>query len=447
MAIRRVNSINLEEYDTGTGTGTGSGIGGGTTSGQGDDATQFANNTFTNTFIFKISSNEKNFTTLVDGEAVSSNEVRITKDSLAKNSKRIEVIKNGYVSNEYYIVEMVDDGIPIIDNPKLNNSLGITTKDVVITQYLKKSDTIVEFPISIGKRTSYDLSFKFVKNSGVDTTEEAIKYKIKFNIIGSGTPVSILKNSNKNAEFFPNVGLTEYEDFDGTKYVIRSSNTSLNRITKIRWDNEELLPANTNESLELAITLRNNYSFQIETEEVFQGTPSADPKIELINTDARRYNINSKVGVPLMFRKNNDVQAITVIVGDDVLEFDDLDSGNLCGITIPHSVFKNIGKYNIKIFPFSFNDYENQVRPAEPADIIQTKPIVRDKLIKEEVVEETPTKEDIYNPYVPTSGGGSDKAGGRPVFLDSGFDLFDPTNPFSNRGDFINRPNTNEAIK
>ena len=339
---------------------------------------------------------------------------------------------------------MVDDGIPIIDNPKLNNSLGITTKDVVITKYLKKSDTIVEFPISIGKRTSYDLSFKFVKNSGVDTTEEAIKYKIKFNIIGSGTPVSILKNSNKNAEFFPNVGLTEYEDFDGTKYVIRSSNTSLNRITKIRWDNEELSPTNTNESLELAITLKNNYSFQIETEEVFQGTPSADPKIELINTDARRYNINSKVGVPLMFRKNNDVQAITVIVGDDVLEFDDLDSGNLCGITIPHSVFKNIAKYNIKIFPFSFNDYENQVRPAEPADIIQTKAIVRDKVIKEKVVKETPTKEDIYNPYVPTSGGGG---GGRPAFLDSGFDFFDPTNPFSNGGDFIERPNRNEVIK
>jgi hypothetical protein len=418
MAIKRFNSINIDDTTLQQDGVSGGGGTGGNTAGQGDDATQFANNTFTNTFIFKISSNQTGFTTLVDGEVSPSNEVRITRDSLANGSKRIEVIKTGYINNEYYIVEMVDDGTPVIDNPKFNSPLGITTKDVVITKYIKKLDTIIEGPISIAKRTSHDLSFNFTKGTNVDEVDEQLKYTIKFNIIGKGTPVSILKNSNKNAEFFPNVGLTEYEDFDGTKYVIRSSNTSLNRITKIRWDNEEFL-ANDNDSLELAITLKNNYSFQIETEEVFQGTPVADPKIELVNTDARRYNINSKVGVPLMFRKNNDVQTITVIVGDDILEFDDLDKGNLCGITIPHSVFKNIGKYNIKIFPFSFNDYENQVRPAEPADTIQTKPIVRDTIIKEEVVEETPTKEDIYNPYVPTSGGGGGGGGTTGLYEDN----------------------------
>ena len=444
MAVDRIENMDFKDDPTLTNDG------GGTTSNGSDvgiNASQ--NTTLTNLFVFNISSNESTFTTLLDGEIFNNKVIRITRDSLSKSSKRIEVKKNGYSNNEYYIIEMVDDGSPIIINPNIEQPLGISTKDVVLTKYTKTPNKVVGTPTSIANTVSSNLSFTFNKLRGGDEYEEPKKYTISFNIIGSGTPVSILKNSNKNAEFFPNVGLTEYEDSDGTKYVIRSSNTSLNRITKISWDNEELSPANTNESLELAITLKNNYSFQIETEEVFQGTPSADPKIELINTDARRYNINSKVGVPLMFRKNNDVQAITVIVGDDVLEFDDLDSGNLCGITIPHSVFKNIAKYNIKIFPFSFNDYENQVRPAEPADIIQTKAIVRDKVIKEKVikekvVKETPTKEDIYNPYVPTSGGGG---GGRPAFLDSGFDFFDPTNPFSNGGDFIERPNRNEVIK
>jgi hypothetical protein len=117
-----------------------------------------------------------------------------------------------------------------------------------------------------------------------------------------------------------------------------------------------------------------------------------------------------------MFRKNKDVQAITVIVGDDVLEFDDLDSGDLCGITIPHNVFDKIGRYNIKIFPFSFDDYEEQVRPAEKGDTIQSKPVEAKFNVKEEVKLPPVDVSDKYNKYKPKVGSGGV---GRPVTIDS----------------------------
>ena len=51
----------------------------------------------------------------------------------------------------------------------------------------------------------------------------------------------------------------------------------------------------------------------------------------MVNADPRTYNINDKSGVPLLIQKNEDVQAITIIVGDDILEFDDLDDDDVIG--------------------------------------------------------------------------------------------------------------------
>ena len=416
----------------GSGTGTGS-----------NNDSNVTNTTNSNLFVFTINSNQKQFVSLVNGESVADNKsIRITRESLAKENKKIQIKKQGYFSDEYYLVEMVDDGAPIIKNQNFDQPLGINTKDIVLSYY--KSGRLVGTPKSIRNTVSSELKFNLTNLKGRDEYEEPGKYRVTFSIGGSGkgSPVSILKNGNKNAEFFPKAGVSEYEDVDGTKYTIRSSDLTLYRITKIYFGNEELL-ANAGESLQFDVTLKDNYSFQIETEAIPQRASAKDPQIELVKDGAREYNINSKTGVPLMFRKNADVEAITVVIGDEVFEFDDLDRGNFCGVTIPHSAFKKIGKYNVKIFPFSFDDYENQVRPAEPADVVQTKPVTKKKVVKEEVVVEQPKVEDKYNKYKPKSGGGSGGGGGRPVFLDSGADLFDPTNPLTNDGSFVNRPSNN----
>jgi len=443
MAIQRIDSINIDDA---TLQQDGVGGGGGTIPTNDIIIGQENTGAFSNLFVFNISSNETGFTTYVNGDVVGDNKrIRISRESLAEASKKIEVKKDGYINNEYYLIEMIDDGTPIIKNPNIEQPLGINTKDIVLTYY--RNGQMVLTPQSIKNKVSSDLVFN-LKKANIDVPTDSSKYKITFNISGKGSPVSILKNANKNAEFFPKVGISEYEDIDGTKYIIRSSDSTLYRVTKIYFNNEELL-ANAGESLELNVTLKDNYTFNIETEEVSQGTPAKDPQIQLVKDGAREYNINSKAGVPLMFRKNADVDAITVIVGEDVLEFDDLDKGDLCGITIPHSVFKNIGKYNIKIFPFSFDDYENQVRPAKPAERVETKQIksnTKKKIVKEEVVIETPKVEDIYNPYNPTIG-----SGGRPITIDPIQESLNQTNnkPITggNDGSFVNRPVDNRNIR
>jgi len=425
---------------------------GGSGLGTGGGSTIVEDTTTSNLFVFNISSNETSFTTLLNGEAVGDNkQIRITRQALAKETKRIEVKKNGYSNNEYYTIELVDDGAPIINNPKIDQPLGISTKDVVVTKYNKTPNRTIGTPVSIKNKVSYDLSFTFNKLRGGDEYEEPKSYTSSFNVSGKGSPVSVLKNGNKKAEFFVKSGATTYTDVEGTQYTISSADLSLYRITNILYtssNQEKELKANAGESLQITVNLNSDYIFDIITEEVKQPVPALNPRISLIKDGARTYNLSSKAGVPLAFRKNKDVQAITVIVGDDVLEFDDLDAGNVCGITIPHEVFDKIGKYSIKIFPFSFDDYEQQVRPAEEGDTVQNKPVEAKFDVKEEVKLPPIDVKDKYNPYAPKESGGG---GVRPVTIDPIQDALTRGNgiptPDGDGGSFVNRPVDNRNIQ
>jgi hypothetical protein len=413
-----------------------------------EDPEEPPTDTITNTFAFIIKSNQKGFSTFVNGNKVGIDSlVRITRESLARDGdKKITISKEGYVSNEYYIVSMLDDGAPIIENQGLkdNQLLGINTKAVSLIKYV---DNKITQKTGIGSTTSVTLDFplnKKPKGDG-DFYEEPIKYKLLFDISGKGAPVNVTKNGKETAQFFPKIGLSEYEDIDGTSYTISSSNLTLYKITEINVTNDtqsRSLTAKDGESLELNIKLKSNYILTIVTEEVFKGSPALNPQIKLVNTDARTYNINSKSGVPLLVQMNDDVQAITVVVGDDVLEFDDFGrdnyeepGGKIVGITIPHRVFNKIGQYNIKLFPFSFNDYEEQVRPVQKGDVIKSKKVETKFDIKEEVKLPPIDVNDKYNPYKPKAGSG----GGRPVVLNDGLSESE-INPFTNIGDFVNNP-------
>ena len=456
MAINRIENIDFDQTtltQDGVGGGggtspTGGGGTGGSNSGGASSTTQTS--TLTNLFVFNISSNESSFTTLLNGETVGDNKrIRITRDDLSRGVKRIEVRKNGYSNNEYYTIEMVDDGLPIIDNPNIEQPLGISTKDIVLTKYTKKPNRVVGTPVSIKNEVSSNLSFTFNKLRGGDEYEESKSYTSSFNVSGKGSPVSVLKNGNKKAEFFLKSGASSYSDVEGTTYTISSSDLSLYRITNILYtssNQEKELTANAGESLQITVNLNSDYIFDIITEEIKQPVPALNPQIELVKTDARTYNLSSKAGVPLMFRKNADVQAITVIVGDDVLEFDDLDAGSLCGITIPHEVFDKIGKYNVKIFPFSFDDYEQQVRPVEKGDTIQNKPVEAKFNVKEEVKLPPVDANDKYNPYTPKGSGGG---GSRPVTIDPIQEALNRTEEnFGVRDNsFVDRPVDNRNIR
>ena len=396
-----------------------------------EDPEEPPKDTIVDTFLFIVKTNERGFSTFVNDNKVGINSlVRITREQLAREDKRIKVSKEGYLCNEYYIVSMLDDGAPIIENQGLkdNQLLGLNTKAISLIKYV--DNQIVE-EVGIGSSTSVNLNFtlnKKPKKGDGDTYEEPTRYKVNFKINGEGAPVSILKNGNKNAEFFPNAGETEYEDAEGTKYTISTSDVSLYRITGMRLiragNTPTILSAEDGETLEASITLNANYEVQIDTESIPAPLSGLDPQISLVKTDPRKYNINTKSGVPLLIQKNKDVQAITIIVGDDILEFDDFgrdsyEEGNgdeIVGITIPHRVFKKIGQYNVKLFPFSFDDYESQIREDEEPTIVTPK-AVTPKFIETPIkdVPPPPKPEDIVNPYKPpvsNTGGGSRGGGG-----------------------------------
>lgn len=195
------NNIDDVFIDAGGGGGGGSSSGG-----------RVSTPTVADTFVFTIKSNQTGFTTTVNGNPVPTNQsVRITRESLATEDKLIKISKKGYLCTEYYIVTMVDDDLPIIKNLNVSDTpLGISTKDIVLRTFLNGEE---QLPISIRNTTTSILNFNLRRAN--DEYEEPGKYKVKFNIGGSGAPVSILKNGNKNAEFFPPSGESEYEDLGG----------------------------------------------------------------------------------------------------------------------------------------------------------------------------------------------------------------------------------------
>jgi len=428
MAIRERNnnneSLNYDENIGGGGNSRGEdyliddGIGGG---GSGRGTGGGLDNTNVNTYVFTITANLEGFTTTVNGDVQPTPQsVRIKKDSLINKPKKIEVKKKGHTTQECYIISMIDDDTPIIDNG--SNKLGLNQKVVQLQKY--NGDIMVGPPLPLLGGTGRLI---FTLNQAI-ISDEPVLHKIQFNISGKGSPVSILKNGTKNAEFFPTVGETNYRDISGTTYKIRSSDSKLFRITDMVITKEGAsfreIKAEPNESLEALITLNATYVVSITTERVEPVQPALNPIISLIKDEERRYNMNTKAGVPLLIQRNSDVKAITLIIGDDVMEFDELGDDNIIGITIPETSFKKIGKYEVKLFPFSFEDYENSIRESveevKEEEIKITPKKEKKKVIKQEKIVIPEEKiEDVVNPYNQTTGLGGgilppDMPGGRP---------------------------------
>jgi hypothetical protein len=412
MAIKEINnnneSLNYDENIGGGGNSRGrdylidDGIGGGGSGGgTGGGTGGGLDNTNVNTYVFTITANLEGFTTTVNGDVQPTPQsVRITKDSLINKPKKIEVKKKGHTTQECYIISMIDDDTPIIDNG--SNKLGLNQKVVQLQKY--NGDIMVGPPLPLLGGTG---GLIFTLNQAI-ISDEPVLHKIQFNISGKGSPVSILKNGTKNAEFFPTVGETNYRDISGTTYKIRSSDSKLFRITDMvitkAGASFKELKAEPNESLEALITLNATYIVSITTKRVEPVQPALNPIISLVKDEERRYNMNTKAGVPLLIQRNSDVKAITLIIGDDVMEFDELGDDNIIGITIPETSFKKIGKYEVKLFPFSFEDYENSIRESveevKEEEIKITPKKEKKKVIKQEKIVIPEEKiEDVVNPY------------------------------------------------
>ena len=363
---------------------------------------------------FQITSNVPGAQIYINGInsfKTTSENITFTKQELLSGDKTITITKEGYNTGEKYVISVENPSGATIIRPSILNITGIT-------QTLGLSNTVirVKYYINDVQQTSNDSETvtSVVQNLNFNLTQQVVEadttlYNFTVNVSGAGNSVRVVKNGS--VEFFPDNGSTPYSDISGTRFKVESANTSLYRITQIQSNTRPPISAAPNESLSYNITLNNNASITITTELVKSPQPALNPQITLLKKQSIVYNINSKLGVPIGFLKNADVKAVTVIIGQDILEFDDLQDGDVAGITIPHSVFKNIGKYGAKIFPFSLSDYENDVRPAEAPIKITTNPYSGGGGPSREVLTEvvvSPPPKVVSNPYV---GGGTPSIG------------------------------------
>jgi hypothetical protein len=337
--------------------------------------------------------------------------ITFTKEELLSGDKEITIVKEGYLSGDKYVVSVENPtGATIIRRPRLFNSqiqstLGLSNTFINVAYFVNNVEQLAN-ELSTTETSTQNLTFNLTQQPIIT---ESVLYNFTVNVNGAGNSVRVVKNGS--VEFFPDNGSTPYSDLSGTTFRVESANTSLYRITQIQTNTRQPIIANANESLSYNITLGSDTSITLTTELVRAPRPATNPSITLLKTEAITYNINSNLGVPIGFLKNADVKAVTVIVGTDILEFDDLQEGDVAGITIPHSVFKNIGKYGAKIYPFSLSDYENEVRPAETPIKITTNPYSGGGGPSREVLTEVvvPTKPPVVsNPYL---GGGSPSIG------------------------------------
>jgi hypothetical protein len=356
---------------------------------------------------FQITSNVNGAQIYINGInsfKTTSQNITFTKEELLSGDKTITIVKEGYVTGERYVISVENPrGATIIrpsvlqTNNVLNETLGLSSTVIRVKYYINDIEQASNDSATVTS-TIQNLSFNLTQSQII--TNPTL-YNFNVNISGAGNSVRVVKNGS--VEFFPDNGSTPYSDLGGTTFRVESANTSLYRITQIQFNSIAPIVAAANESLTYNVILNKNTTISIITELVRVSNPALNPIITLLKNEAITYNINSKLGVPIGFLKNADVKAVTVIVGSDVLEFDDLQQGDVAGITIPHSVFKNIGKYGAKIYPFSLSDYENEVRPVETPIKITPKPLpgidTPSKEILTEVVKPIIPKV-IVNPYV-----------------------------------------------
>ena len=191
MAIKEIDNNNefLNYDETGGGGNSGGGYGDGNFLQDDDNNTSGGglDNTNVNTYVFTITANLEGFTTTVNGDVQPTPQsVRITKDSLINKPKKIEVSKKGHTTQECYVISMVDDDTPIIDNG--SNKLGLNQKVVQLQKY--NGDIMVGPPLPLLGGTGRLI---FTLNQAI-ISDEPVLHKIQFNISGKGSPVSILKN-------------------------------------------------------------------------------------------------------------------------------------------------------------------------------------------------------------------------------------------------------------
>jgi len=192
---------------------------------------------------------------------------------------------------------------------------------------------IVDTPLNIPQNTIYTI---FVNLSGPN-------YSAAFTSNGQTTKLK--------------QGLTEIKINIGSNITFISANASLYNLIGIDIDSgktkKNLKSSKDTPSLTTELNIDGTYNVDLYTEtNLIKQTISAQFSIELSNKEdsAKRYNINSNVGLPIGLIKSGKVEQVTAYINKKTYRFD-VNKSNV--ITIPDSAFDRIGNYKTILVPYN----------------------------------------------------------------------------------------------
>jgi len=271
----------------------------------------------------------------------------------------IEVKKSDYTSNQKYIISVVPfgdstiDDITLLEDQTSREILGINKLQLNVAYFEDNQ----EKPFNIGNNSTL-VSLPFILAKKPTPKESSEKNTVIIKLIGPNSSVSIISN---NEEDLLDSGLETFTETRGTKYFIKSPDTTLYRISEIiitdMDGNTETLTAGSSESISMELVINKDLDVDILSHRVVK-KKVLKPIIRLKSPSTKKYNINDKTDIPLIVEKNDDVVAISMVIGKEILEFDNLQKGPYAGIKIPHRLIDKIGKYNIKLFPYSISELQ-----------------------------------------------------------------------------------------
>ena len=354
-------------------------------------------------YIINVDSNIKDADIIVNGESISkktNNTITIsTGNLLLKGDTEIKLKKDGYVSNEKYIVSLVTN--PNYNrNPNYNsaaqvlgNNSGMDTQNIftslpnVPIASLEYSEESL-YTINI-KHYVNDFEQSYVTfNDGQDSNTILFKLEkqiipdepiLKFTTINLNGPdgsVIVIPNI-ENSEGILTAGETiilksgnnKIAIPEGSKAVIQSADLKNYRVKTINVESDIYKPKNVDaktneESVSVAFDLNNaNYNISI-ISEIFVTKIINKPTLALNNSEPnRKYNLNSKADYPIGLSKSSNTSKITAYINNQTFTFSNLNTSGVslfnipsaesksAVIIIPAKAFSTVGNYKLILVP------------------------------------------------------------------------------------------------
>ena len=372
---------------------TGGGGGSITSAGSGNVIlTNIPNTVLSNqSYIINVDSNVKDADIFVNGESLSkktNNAITILiSDLLLNGDTEITLKKDGYVSNERYVVSLVT-------NPDYNRNPNYNTAAEVLgnnsgMDYENLYTSLPNIPIAsleYSKESLYTINIKHYindfdqayKNFNNGQSSNTILFKLekqiipdepllKFTVIDLNGPdgsVNVITNIT-NSDGVLTVGETivlksgnnKIAITEGSKAIIQSSDLKNYRIKTINVESDIYKPktvdAKTNQDSVSTTLDLNNATYNISIiSEIFVTKVVTKPTLALNNAEPnRKYNLNSKADYPIGLTKSSNTSKITAYINNQTFTFSNLDTSKSAVIIIPAKGFSTIGNYKLILVP------------------------------------------------------------------------------------------------